>query len=324
MSIINLPNEILIEIFSYLPFQNLNNVRSVSKQFYYIIENNFHKLNKPGMQNLSVSNVLKCGDKEIYYFCCSTESNISLRGYKIYIEKKNASLGYINFILKRFKTDNLLSIDLNIQKNEKLINTLNKYLTNGSKYRDVYVKIKNSHYSEELKRLLEKLSNVETLNINLLSIESLDNDIVIPDFDTIKNLRIQNLFDNNTFEKEFINKIIRDSPQLKELCILKKSFDNYANLIEVIDMIISREWNFNLCGPKYSNHVFEIYLNYNENLENEEKANFINNIYDHLMEYFENVFYDYSSEWKSLISASNTCSDCGKNKYLHIYFVKER
>uniref|UniRef100_A0A0N4Z6Y9 F-box domain-containing protein n=1 Tax=Parastrongyloides trichosuri TaxID=131310 RepID=A0A0N4Z6Y9_PARTI len=146
MEIINLSDQIIVKIFTYIDYSNLINVRSVCKKFLNIIENNFDKLDRIRIKELKISSV----DRETFNIIAEPYSYH--REYCAFTDKKNISLNEVEFYLKRFKYDKMDNISLHNVGCNELFKIMNKCFDDELKASEVILTICQFYFSDELKK----------------------------------------------------------------------------------------------------------------------------------------------------------------------------
>uniref|UniRef100_A0A0N4ZJP3 F-box domain-containing protein n=1 Tax=Parastrongyloides trichosuri TaxID=131310 RepID=A0A0N4ZJP3_PARTI len=161
MSILKLPNEILVKIMGYLDVYELEPLLLTSKTFYKIYQNNIHMMDRFICDFLEITCEQNGKNINFEFSCNSTHEDYYYKTKTI----KKANAKEIDLIMRKLTVDGIKKrLTINIDEESNLFKHLYKY-ADKLVVKDIFINIMNKRDTERCMYFLTKLKYVNKLYI---------------------------------------------------------------------------------------------------------------------------------------------------------------
>uniref|UniRef100_A0A0N4ZSG6 F-box domain-containing protein n=1 Tax=Parastrongyloides trichosuri TaxID=131310 RepID=A0A0N4ZSG6_PARTI len=221
MSLQSLPNELIAKIFSYLRQEDLKNVRYVTRNFHYIIEEHIYLMDKPEVSEVvleSVSNE-EGNEKfrvEFLFFFIVGEQKISKD-----VKRNNISISEVQYFLKKLKFKDLCQLRIKLKKSHKMLDIFNFYIKHGIEVTLVRIDIDQCPIMDSFMQFLSHLRSVKSLNIDNLCVYPLKpgSSCILPSIKDLQNVWIKECICGTFINEPMIIKLLLSHPNIEGIGI---------------------------------------------------------------------------------------------------------
>uniref|UniRef100_A0A0N4ZY59 F-box domain-containing protein n=1 Tax=Parastrongyloides trichosuri TaxID=131310 RepID=A0A0N4ZY59_PARTI len=230
ISIEHLPDELLSNIFSYVDWKTLKNVKLTSRRFYYVTTYNQERMIKPEVDEILLNNTEYNMCMECSYGYRNAENELDSR--KVVDVRDNE----IGKIVKNLKITKASRIRICITKNVQMFQLLSSLFEEGIVAYSLTISVKETQGYEGLIMLLGKIKHIEILSIYPLCLLSQE----VPDFITLPCIKTLTTFDiyecpcTNFANKGMIEKLINENTELYTLSLYTNRYCLSQELINTV------------------------------------------------------------------------------------------
>uniref|UniRef100_A0A0N4Z707 F-box domain-containing protein n=1 Tax=Parastrongyloides trichosuri TaxID=131310 RepID=A0A0N4Z707_PARTI len=305
MSILPLPEEILLEVFKKLSSGDIIRAKYVSRQFYNVIERNLSAVDKPDVYYMAistpVSDTVTMVDEAYNFAVCF---NVIRDGVKRDLKMRLTSLpiNRLEFYLRRLQFRNINRFIILSMWTRKLYRVLNKYIKRTTKFKNIQLDIDRSYGMKDFEEFFNNLTSVE--HFNLFNVAFLA-------------------------KSKQLGQIVNDSTMFMNL-MLPKFLDNCLNLTEFevdcdpenlemkyIDLILKRLNNTKFCNGNNANHMLR--FSFSDNHDSNRNLSHI--ALPKLKQILEPHFEHCTSVSVYSFLLIKQCPNCSEKIYLTVQFL---
>uniref|UniRef100_A0A0K0EWE0 F-box domain-containing protein n=1 Tax=Strongyloides venezuelensis TaxID=75913 RepID=A0A0K0EWE0_STRVS len=242
LDLLSLPPEILAKIFSYIPWNQLINIKLSAKKFKYVTEKYLNDMQKPKLYLIVFENESTHDDgidriRIIYGIIIIDEDGLE---ENISSEKEffllPSELDDLHGFLQKVDLTSLRHVGISLDNHTEVMAIFSGYFHNRSTINSICVTAKNSQ--EDLGNtllFLQKIQNVVDLALQLhLPCLNVSKDFVIPVRNSLVSILIRERENTAFINSKMIKYIVENNPLLNIYFLSLNNFETYKMVIETI------------------------------------------------------------------------------------------
>uniref|UniRef100_A0A0K0EWD9 F-box domain-containing protein n=1 Tax=Strongyloides venezuelensis TaxID=75913 RepID=A0A0K0EWD9_STRVS len=244
MDLLSLPPEILANIFSYIQWNELVNIKLCARKFNFIVKRYFKSMQKP-----KIIEIMFCNDythvdyidrivvlyKILKSNTNSSENNDESRSMRAFC-LPSSKLDELHNFLQKVDLTSLNLVDISLDNHTEIIRIFGEYFHNPNRINSIYVTSTNCEKDlDNTLSFLENIQNVEHLELNLcFSNLNVPKDFIIPVRNSLNSIVIHEKANTVFVNSRMIEYIVENNPNLEEYNFFLNNFENYKMIIETV------------------------------------------------------------------------------------------